>query len=296
MKTLQPGFAAHIGSGATTLANCWRIQRRDGVVLGFTDHDLALSFDGTVFEPAHGLDGTSVPVKLGGQVDTSEVMGVLHADAITEDDIALGRYDGASVESFRVNWRDVTQRDLVRSDTIGEIVREDGLFRAELRSGQQALNSVRGRVYQSLCDTRLGGPQCGVNLDQPSFRAFAVVEAIEGRHRLALTGLAGFAADWFAFGHVEWTDGKRLGLRDAVLVQQRLGAVDILSFEAPVGDWVEPSDALTVYAGCDRRFATCGAKFGNAVNFRGFPHIPGGDFVLRHPRHRDALDGRAVVK
>ena len=52
---------------------------------------------------------------------------------------------------------------------------------------------------------------------------------------------------------------------------------------------------LDVTAGCDRRFDTCKAKFGNAVNFRGFPHIPGSDYVLRHPRNGDALDGRAVV-
>ncbi|HUH77035.1 MAG TPA: phage BR0599 family protein, partial [Devosia sp.] len=65
---------------------------------------------------------------------------------------------------------------------------------------------------------------------------------------------------------------------------------------ATVGDWVAVGDTLRVTAGCDRRFASCKAKFGNAVNFRGFPHIPGSDYVLRHPRHGDALDGRAVVR
>jgi hypothetical protein len=38
-------------------------------------------------------------------------------------------------------------------------------------------------------------------------------------------------------------------------------------------------DAFTVTAGCDKHFATCQAKFANAVNFRGFPHMPGNDFV-----------------
>ena len=62
---------------------------------------------------------------------------MLHSEAITEDDILLGRYDGAAVETWRVNWRDVSQRLLLRRATIGEIVREDGVFRAELRSGQR---------------------------------------------------------------------------------------------------------------------------------------------------------------
>lgn len=33
-------------------------------------------------------------------------------------------------------------------------------------------------------------------------------------------------------------------------------------------------------AGCDKRFTTCRNKFGNGVNFRGFPHLPGNDFII----------------
>lgn len=103
MRALDPGFAAHIASGETTLATCWRMVRSDGLVLGFTDHDTTLSFDGTDFVPAHGLDGGEVSAKLGPQTDTAEVVGILHSDAITDDDIMLGRYDGAVVETWRVN-------------------------------------------------------------------------------------------------------------------------------------------------------------------------------------------------
>ncbi|RYE71160.1 MAG: beta tubulin, partial [Hyphomicrobiales bacterium] len=35
-------------------------------------------------------------------------------------------------------------------------------------------------------------------------------------------------------------------------------------------------------------------KFDNVVNFRGFPHVPGSDFVLRYPRAGAELDGRAL--
>lgn len=140
MRALDAGFAAHLASRATTLATCWRLVRTDAVVLGFTDNDRTLRFDDTDFVPAHGLDGSEATAKLGFGVDTAEVLGVLRSGAITEADIEMGRYDGAEVETWRVNWRDVGQRHLLRRDTIGEIVREDGLYRAELRSGQQALN------------------------------------------------------------------------------------------------------------------------------------------------------------
>ena len=48
--------------------------------------------------------------------------------------------------------------------------------------------------------------------------------------------------------------------------------------------------------GCDRALATCRDRFGNVPNFRGFPHIPGNDFVLRYPRQGDALNGAPLFR
>ena len=62
MKSLPPSLQSHLDTGATTLAWCWRVTRGDGAVLGFTDHDRDLTFDGTTFEAAAGLTAaTSFP-------------------------------------------------------------------------------------------------------------------------------------------------------------------------------------------------------------------------------------------
>ena len=34
--------------------------------------------------------------------------------------------------------------------------------------------------------------------------------------------------------------------------------------------------------GCDHTIATCSARFGNAVNFRGEPFLPGNDLLARY--------------
>ena len=60
MKTLPPGMQAHLDTGATTLAWCWRLIRRDGVAFGFTDHDRGLVFDGTTFEAATGFTASEI--------------------------------------------------------------------------------------------------------------------------------------------------------------------------------------------------------------------------------------------
>lgn len=290
MRLLGAGLADHIASGATTLCWCWKIVRRDGTELAFTDHDLEIVSEGQAFTPATGLDGSETGSRLGSQVTTAEVMGILDAEAITEADIVLGRYDGARVESWRVNWRNPDQRHLHRVDTIGEIVREDGVFRAELRSGHHALNVPRGRIYQHLCDARLGDRLCGIDLEDGAYRARAIVSTVADNRTVTVSGLTGFANDWFAMGLVRWDSGARAGVIDGIARQDG----EVLTLDRTVGDWLAPGDALTIYAGCDKRFATCRDKFGNGVNFQGFPHIPGNDFVMRYPNSEDALDGRVL--
>jgi hypothetical protein len=43
--------------------------------------------------------------------------------------------------------------------------------------------------------------------------------------------------------------------------------------------------------GCDKRFETCSARFDNLLNFRGFPAIPGNDFLSRWPAGGERHDG-----
>jgi len=296
MRTLDIGFASHIETGATTLATCWRIIRVDGPVLGFSDHDVELEFDGTSFVPAHGLDSGETASKLGAQVDASEIVGFVHSSAIDENDILLGRYDGATVETWKVNWRDVSQRHLMRRDTVGEIVRTDGVFRLELRSAQHALNIAKGKIYQGLCGTNLGDTPCGINVDLPAFRADKTIIAIDSRQTIRTSLLAGFAQDWFSFGHAVWNSGRREGKIDRIVLQAQENGESVLTLADPIWDWVEPGDAVSLFAGCDRQFSTCRSKFANNINFRGFPHIPGNDFVLHYPKAGGSFGGKPLFR
>jgi uncharacterized phage protein (TIGR02218 family) len=50
---------------------------------------------------------------------------------------------------------------------------------------------------------------------------------------------------------------------------------------------IQAGDTFAITAGCDKRFATCVEKFANADNFRGFPHMPGNDFITGYPTRGD---------
>src|SRR5690606_18583864 len=145
-------------------------------------------------------------------------------------------------------------------------------------------------LYQGLCDAVVGDARCGVDLDQSVHRGAATVLDVPDAFSVLVTGIGGFDEGWFSFGVGHWTSGQRNGLFDPVLTHRRTPDGDVLGFAAKVGDWVAEDDTLGVTVGCDRRFATCRERFGNEVNFRGFPHVPGSDFLLRHPRREEALD------
>ena len=211
MKALPAGLQAHLDSGATTLAWCWRIARRDGVVLGFTDHDRSLTFGGTEFEPESGFAASELRAGVDLAVDAQDAEGVLSSDRITETDILDGRWDDAEVEVWRVNWQDVSEHVLMRRGAIGQIRRGRLAFAAEVRSLAHVLGQTVGRTFQATCDAALGDARCGVDLDDPAFCGSGSVTALVGDRGFTASGLGSFAAGWFALGTLDLTSGANAG-------------------------------------------------------------------------------------
>src|SRR5690606_21665926 len=131
MRTLPEQLTAHLATGATTLCRCWRVTRRDAAVMGFTDHDEDLLFDGTTFRAGTGFEGAELEARFGLAVTGTEIHGALSAESLNEQDLAAGLYDNATVEIFLVNWTDVEQRILLRIGNLGEVRREGAAFAAE---------------------------------------------------------------------------------------------------------------------------------------------------------------------
>lgn len=295
MRALDPDFEAHLNSGATTLCHCWRITRRDGAALGFTDHDRTLSFDGVLFEPETGADGAAMAASADLAVDNTEIEGALRSDRLSAEDLIAGRYDGARVEIWRVNWAAPDQRLLLRTGFIGDVQRLAGpggdAFSAEIRGASAALDRSSGRVYQRQCDALLGDARCGVDVDSIAFSGAGVVVSVIDEQRFVASGLDGFENGWFSHGRLDWTGGANDGASAFVKTHARAGNEASLSLWAPAGAPVRAGDAFAVIAGCDKRDTTCRDKFSNLVNFRGFHLMPGNDFAVSYPARGDANDG-----
>lgn len=284
MKVLDAALQAHLDTGATTLCWCWRLKRRDGVTFGFTDHDRNLTFDSTTFEAAAGFTASDIKDGVGLSVDNLEVTGALTSAALTDSDLAAGRYDDAGVEIFRVNWQDTGQRVLMRSGSLGEVRRDGHAFVAEVRGLAHYLQQPKGRLYQFACDADLGDGRCTVDLNTAAYRGTGAIGAAATPRRYTVSGLAAFNHDFFTRGLVTFTSGSAAGQKIEVKWHTKIAGVVTVEL------WAEPEgppavgDTFTITAGCDKRIETCKAKFANATNFRGFPSMPGNDFITKLAR------------
>jgi uncharacterized phage protein (TIGR02218 family) len=286
MRTIPPDLQARLDTGVTTLCRCWILTRRDGVVQGFTDHDRAIVVNGVACRADTGFTGSEAVTRLGLSVDGAEVSGALSDDTLNESALAAGHYDAAQVDMYIADWSEPHLNVLMSRGHIGEVRREGKAFSAELRSLADTLAHETGRLYTAACSADLGDTRCNVDLANPLYRGEGSVVALAGVSAFTVTGLDDFDNGWFTAGRLTFTSGANDG--NAMEVKRHHIADDgvIIEMWQAMAEPIAADDTFVVTAGCDKRFATCRDRFNNALNFRGFPHIPGNDFIVRY-----AIDG-----
>lgn len=288
---------AHLAAGCTTIARSWAVVRKDGKVLGFTDHDAELVFEGIRFEPDSGMTAKALVQGTGLAVDNTEGYGALSSEAITEADILAGRFDGAEVRAWIVNWADVSQSALTFRGTLGEMTRGAGAFTAELRGLTEALGAAGGWVYHPRCSAVLGDGNCGFDLGSLGYVTEVAAEAIDAAVVFRFAALPGFDDRWFEKGRITVLSGTAVGL-SGVIKNDRVREDGIREIELwqRLGADVAPGDIVRLEAGCDRRAETCRLKFNNFLNFRGFPHLPGEDWLMSYPVQSGTNDGGSLFR
>lgn len=258
----------------TTIALCWRIERRDGVTIGLTAHDRDLEMEGLVYRAAPGMTPSAIARSAQLDADSMDVTGALTSTAIGEADLLAGRWDGARVALFAADWMQPGERVALGEGTIGGVETRGGMLTAELRGLAAVLERPVVEETSPECRAELGDKRCRVAM--AGRRRFARVLGVEDMV-VTLDRLEP-VANAYGGGRLRWMGGANSGLEDGVARSE--GAVVTLRrpprFEG-VGALVE------LIEGCDKRIATCAARFGNAANFRGEPYLPGIDLLTRYP-------------
>ncbi len=287
-------LAEHLAGGVTTVCRAWAVTRRDGVVLGFTDHDRPLAFDGIDFAAASGLTARSVEQTTGLAVDNSEAIGALSAASIREEDVRAGLFDGAGVQSWLVNWADVEERRLVFRGSLGEVERQGVQFRAELRGLAEAINQPQGRVYQLPCAAVLGDDGCRFDTAQSGYSVEVEIAEVRGGAEFLVASQSGTADGWFLRGRATVLTGNALGQVGVIKRDREAEGGRLVELWESVSGSVVAGDRIRLEAGCDKQAVTCREKFDNFLNFRGFPSIPGEDWLVSYPVQSGVNDGGSL--
>ena len=251
-----------------TVAFCWRLERRDGVALGFTTHDRDIRRGGLIYRAAPGMLPSSISITDGFDAESLDMEGALTSAAISAADLSAGRWDGASVHVFMVDWGTPDGRHSRRRArrAAGEVSIKAGAFEAELRSAIAQLDAPVAEQTSPGCRAQLGDKRCRVDMAGRTRLTRIAAAPAEDVVEVAEAG----AGDDYGFGRLRWLGGPNSGLESEVL--RSAGAVLTLAeppaFPPALGDLVEISE------GCDRILATCAGRFANAANFRASPICP----------------------
>ncbi|SDA35239.1 DUF2163 domain-containing protein [Sphingomonas sp. NFR15] len=259
----------------STVALCWRIERRDGIAIGLTAHDRDLVIDGLVHRAAPGMTPSAIKRADGLDADTMDVSGALTGAAISARDLGAGRWDGARVRLFAVDWSGAEGRMDLGEGTIGSVETRDGAFTAELRGASAALDRPVGEETSAECRAELGDKRCRVAM--AGRRRFVRVVSAAGQ--MVTVDAAEPSDDAYGGGLLRWVGGANSGLESAVAISA--GATVTLRAEPPFV--ASAGDLIELVEGCDKSVATCAARFGNVANFRGEPYLPGIDLLTRYP-------------
>lgn len=246
----------------TTIALCWRIERRDGVTIGLTDHDRDLLIDGLVHRAAPGMTPSAIKRSDGLDADTMDITGALTSAAISERDLLAGRWDGARVTLFAVDWSGTDPAQVsLGAGVIGAVEVDRGAFTAELRGSGAALERPVIEATSPECRAELGDKRCRVPM--AARRRLRRISVAAGR-TLTLDA-AEPSTNAYGGGLLRWIGGANSGLESAIA--RSAGATVTLRGDPALAP--RPGDLVEVVEGCDKSLATCAGRFANAANFRG---------------------------
>jgi uncharacterized phage protein (TIGR02218 family) len=258
----------------TTLAFCWRLERPDGAGLALTSCDRDIDKDGVLYRSTPGVTPASISRSAGLDPNSSEMAGALTADSLSESDLALGRWNGAAVHLQAIDWADAQAQGVsLIGGELGEISIDGNAFSAELLGAAARLSKPPCPSTSPECRAAFGDKKCRVDLAGRTKRVKVVAA---GDNTLDLDSEIDAR---FLFGRLRYLGGENCGLATTIL---GVDGSQVSIRDRPRAA-VVAGTVVEIREGCDKRFETCVARFDNAVNFRGEPHLPGTDLLTRYP-------------
>jgi hypothetical protein len=289
----------------TTITQCWKITRQDNIILAFTEHDEDIFIDNIKYQAKGGKNINRSSSKDDCSANNSEVETMLTHSMLNHKDIVKGLYNDAIIESFFIDYTDLSEIKFKQKGKIKEITQTKNKFLAKIAPISSILNKNANEKYSLYCRTELGSSKCGVNtllytatnikvskvLNKANLIADNLIDEIikQVNEKIARFITESQSNNCIAFSIQQYiltpTMVKNM-LCNSVLTfisgQNQGYATEIrdvtqngeLHLTLAARDSIAIGDLLEIKLGCDKKFNTCCNIFHNQLNFRGEPHLP----------------------
>lgn len=186
------------------VAHCFEIERRDGIRLQFTDNITPITFRGVTWSPA-SFTTSARRRELGNKPASFEAAGGITSDRITVADLRAGKYQGARMTEYMIDWRYPHLEPLVVNRYRIEGTTFDGeQFTADVQGLPYILRTKVGNFYGRTCRHSLGNSECRAAFaTQTNIPVLAVIEP-RSTFYIAHNALAPTTDDYYRFGKLVW--------------------------------------------------------------------------------------------
>lgn len=276
-------------SSVSRLCRCWKITRTDGVIIAATDHDTRLEIDDVTYSAKTSFSPSAYTKDNEATVDNGEIDSVIDSEAITEYDLIAGKYDKAAIETFTIDWFDLSNKIVTFVGYLGGLkINSDRFggrsFTLEVRSLTQKLQQKVTFVTTRLCRHQFGETgfgKCNRDLSDVTDTTSVIALGNNSNFNIATSRAAGF----FDQGKVTFTSGINQGITRDVA---RFDGLTIFLWQ-PFPSEPAIGDTLIAVAGCAKTLDACVA-YNNVLNFGGQPYVPGVDKILKGAKNIDGPD------
>lgn len=266
------------------ICTCFKIERLDGVILGFTDHDHTVKIGEELYFPSlTKLESINKTYET--NINTTNNTHVFRNDGFKIEDIKANKYFNAKYTISIVNWNDTTKQNIIFVGYFGKITvnyqgSESFTLNSEIRSVFSKLKQKNTAVTVKLCPLKLGESGVGLcNADMTNnIDYFNVVTVLSQKQFIVDSNNT---TDNY-YGSIFFTGGLNNGISGTIYTYD--GTTKTITLWENLPYLINVADTLGAIRVCNKDVNSCSNDFNNILNHGGFPNIPGNDQLQKTNR------------
>lgn len=281
MRQIPVGLGGRLAAESTTLCRLWRVTRKDGVVLRFTDSTspIKATIAPDVTEQTYRSDYSftssaifmSKTMSNAQSVNMTFLLDEADNNGFKEKDLRLRKYDGASAEIFVCDYTSVAAGVMrMFSGKFGTVnLSNQRIATVEITPDDTTSSGtmIGLEKYSQTCRASLFDARCKLNKNDYKI-TFTVTSASGGSIVSAdFTQTSGY----WALGYIEWLTGDNAGVTQTVNSNDKASNSIFLTSPPPLP--VQAGDTANIYIGCDKTRVRC-KQLNNLANMRAEPDVP----------------------